>query len=276
MTASAASRPRLLRIPTPPGPHPPATNCWALLDGDTVDLVDPGWDDPAALAALEAGLAEIGSSVDRVRTIVATHWHVDHLSLAARVRERSGARVLLGRGDEGDADIPLDGLLDDGDELVLGGVGVRVVATPGHTPGSICLDLGNALLTGDTVLADINPGLGLGHAVTGNPIRAYLASLDRIARDLGDRAALPGHGPEIPDLPARCAELAAHHRARTAEVAAVLAEHPAATPDEIAPLLAWTGGWAGLNEITRMSALRQTAWHADLLAAPSSRSRLHP
>jgi glyoxylase-like metal-dependent hydrolase (beta-lactamase superfamily II) len=276
VTALAASRPRLLRIPTPPGPHPPATNCWALLDGDAVDLVDPGWDDPVALAALEDGLAGLGSSVDRVRTIVATHWHVDHLSLAAWVRERSGARVLLGRGDEGDAGIPLDGLLDDGDELALGTAAVRVVATPGHTPGSVCLDLGDALLTGDTVLAGINPGLGLGHAVTGNPIGAYLASLDRIARDLGDRVGLPGHGSEIRDLPARCAELAAHHRARTAEVAAVLAEHPAATPAEIAPRLSWTGGWEALNETTRMSALRQTAWHADLLASPSSRPRLQP
>ena len=257
--------PLVLSIPTPPGPHPAITNCYAFRDAETgaVDLVDPGWDDDDAFAALEAGL---GGSVERVRTVVATHWHVDHLSLAARLRERSGARVLVGRADAGEAGIPIDGVLDDGQELVLGDAAARVVATPGHTPGSICLDLGDALLTGDTVLPAINPGLGLSVEVAGNPIRDYLGALDRIAREFADRRALPGHGPAIDDLPVRCAELAAHHRSRTAQVAAVLAEHPHATPEEIAPHLTWTGGWASLHGVTRMSALRQTAWHMELLA----------
>ena len=259
--------PVVLSIPTPPGPHPAATNCHVFLDRITgaVDLVDPGWDDDDAFAALEAGLEGLDASIDRVRTVVATHWHVDHLSLAARLRERSGARILLGRADAGEAGIPLDGVLDDGQELALGDATAHVIASPGHTPGSICLDLGDALLTGDTVLPGINPGLGLSVEVAGNPIRDYLATLERIARDFVDRHALPGHGAAIDDLPARCAELAAHHRGRTAQVAAVLAEHPGATPDEIAPHLTWTGGWASLQGVTRMSALRQTAWHAELV-----------
>ncbi|MGN6326611.1 MBL fold metallo-hydrolase [Pseudolysinimonas sp.] len=259
--------PDVLSIPTPPGPHPAQTNCVVLRDGAAVDLVDPGWDDPAALSALDAGLAELGLRLEDVRSIVATHWHVDHLSLAARIRERSGARILLGRPDAGEAGIPIDGLLDDGQELRLGGRTARVVATPGHTPGSICLDLGDVLLTGDTVLPAINPGLGLSVEVAGNPIRDYLASLDRIAREFAGRPALPGHGLAIDDLPTRCAELAAHHRARTAQVAAALAERPDATAEEIAPLLGWTGGWASLTDVTRMSALRQTAWHLELVGA---------
>lgn len=258
--------PALLSIPTPPGPHPASTDCWAFVDGDAVDLIDPGWHDPAALDALDRGLAALGTGLDRVRTVVATHWHVDHLSLAAAVRERSGAAVLLGRGDEVDAGIPIDRLLDDGDELVLGATAVRVVSTPGHTPGSLCLDLPDdgLLLTGDTVLPVINPGLGLGSRVDGNPIRDYLASLERIARELGDRTGLPGHGDPIDDLAARCDELARHHRARTAAVAAILAEQPDASPDEIAPQLSWTGGWETLAGFARVSALRQTAWHREL------------
>jgi glyoxylase-like metal-dependent hydrolase (beta-lactamase superfamily II) len=260
--------PVVLSIPTPPGPHPAATNCHVFRDAETgaVDLVDPGWDDDEAFAALAAGLVGLGASVDRVRTVVATHWHIDHLSLAARLRERSGARILLGRADASDAGIPLDGVLDDGQELALGDATAQVIGAPGHTPGSICLDVGDVLLTGDTVLPGINPGLGLSAEVTGNPIRDYLATLDRIARDFADRRGLPGHGAAIDDLPARCAELAAHHGARTAQVAAVLAEHPDATPDEIAPHLTWTGGWASLQGVTRMSALRQTAWHLELVS----------
>jgi glyoxylase-like metal-dependent hydrolase (beta-lactamase superfamily II) len=259
--------PVVLSIPTPPGPHPDATNCHIFLDRTTgaVDLVDPGWDDDDAFAALAAGLERLGASVERVRTVAATHWHVDHLSLAARLRERSGARILLGRSDAGEAGIPLDGVLDGGQELALGDATARVIATPGHTPGSICLDLGDVLLTGDTVLPGINPGLGLSAEVAGNPIRDYLAALERIARDFADRRGLPGHGAAIDDLPARCAELAAHHRTRTAQVTAALAKHPSATPEEIAPHLTWTGGWASLEGVTRMSALRQTAWHIELV-----------
>lgn len=259
--------PVLLAIPTPPGPHPPSTNCWAFVDGDAVDLVDPGWHDPAALDALERGLAALGTAVERVRTVVATHWHVDHLSLAEVVRDRSGAAVLLGRGDEADAGIPIDRLIGDGDELVLGTTAVRVVATPGHSPGSICLDLpgDGALLTGDTVLPAINPGLGLAMRVDGNPIRDYLASLDRIAHEFGDRTGLPGHGDAVGELPARCEELAAHHRRRTAEVARALEAEPDATPERIAPRLTWTGGWDGLSALARVSAIRQTAWHAELV-----------
>jgi glyoxylase-like metal-dependent hydrolase (beta-lactamase superfamily II) len=258
--------PVVLSIPTPPGPHPAATNCYVFRDGAVFDLVDPGWDDDDSLAALESGLADLGLRFEDARTVVATHWHVDHLSLAARVRERSGARVLLGRGDEDDADMPIDGVLGDGDALRLGATEATIAATPGHTPGSICVDLPDdgLLLTGDTVLAGINPGLGLGHHVVGNPIRTYLETLRRLEAAFGDRAALPGHGPRIDDLSARCRELAAHHRARTEQVAAVLAAHPGATAEEIAPHLSWTGGWASLHGIVRVSALRQTAWHMEL------------
>ena len=268
MSGPAASAPHRIAVPTPPGPHPASTNCYAFLDGAAVDLVDPGWDDAASLAALEAGLAALGTGVDRVRTVVATHWHVDHLPLAARVRDRSGARVLLGSGDEHDAAIPVDGLLADGDRVVLGTREVPVIGAPGHTPGSLCLDLGDdGLLTGDSVLAGINPGIGLSFHVEGNPIHDYVATLGRIARDFAGRTGLPGYGDPIAELPVRCAELVAHHRARTAEVAAVLAGHPDAAPEQIAPLLTWTGGWDGLDEVGRRSALRQTAWHRELALA---------
>ena len=122
-------------------------------------------------------------------------------------------------------------------------------------------------MTGDTLLAEINPGIGLSFHVEGNPIRDYLATLERLARDFAHRTGLPGHGPDLHDLPSRCAELAAHHRARSAEVVAVLARHPDATVDEIAPQLTWTGGWESLRDVSLRSALRQTAWHRELAAS---------
>jgi glyoxylase-like metal-dependent hydrolase (beta-lactamase superfamily II) len=263
-----------IRLTSPPGPHPPFVNCLAFAGPDGVDLVDVGWDTPEELDELEAGLAAAGLALADVRTVVATHWHPDHLGLAAALRERTGAAVLLGRADAADAGIPVDGVLDDGQELVLGAHTARVVATPGHTPGSVCIDLPDLglLLTGDTVLPEINPGIGLARVIDGNPIRDYLTSLDRIAAGFAGRVGIPGHGDDIADLPARCAELAAHHRARTAAVADLIRRHPGATPEELAPHLTWTGGWESLTGITRISALRQTAWHLELATGTATAS----
>jgi glyoxylase-like metal-dependent hydrolase (beta-lactamase superfamily II) len=263
-----------IRLTSPPGPHPPSVNCLAFAGPDGIDLVDVGWDTPEELEELDAGLAAAGLRLADVRSVVATHWHPDHLGLASAIRERTGAAVLLGRPDAADAGIPVDRALDDGDEIALGVHTARAVATPGHTPGSICIDLPGLglLLTGDTVLPEINPGLGLSRTVDGNPIRDYLASLGRIASDYADRVGVPGHGEDLADLPGRCAELAAHHRARTAAVVELLRQHPGATPDELAPRLTWTGGWESLTGITRISALRQTAWHLELATGTATAS----
>ncbi|MFD0637177.1 MBL fold metallo-hydrolase [Catenulispora yoronensis] len=58
-------------------------------------LVDAGWDDPVSLAALERGLAAIGSSVPEVHGVLVTHHHPDHHGLAGRIRELSGCWVAL-------------------------------------------------------------------------------------------------------------------------------------------------------------------------------------
>jgi glyoxylase-like metal-dependent hydrolase (beta-lactamase superfamily II) len=58
-------------------------------------LVDPGWNAPESLAALEAGLAAMGAGLRDVRGVLVTHLHPDHYGLAGRVREVSGAWVAL-------------------------------------------------------------------------------------------------------------------------------------------------------------------------------------
>ncbi len=73
-----------------------------------------------------------------------------------------------------------DVLLDDGDPVE--GTPWRVVLTPGHTPGHICLvDVdGRMLFSGDHVLPTVFPGLGLGARIGGNPLAEYLDSLERL------------------------------------------------------------------------------------------------
>jgi glyoxylase-like metal-dependent hydrolase (beta-lactamase superfamily II) len=65
------------------------------LDGGGLGLLDTGWEDDEAWTALTGGLAAIGGSIDDVRGVLVTHLHFDHLGLATRVREASGAWVAM-------------------------------------------------------------------------------------------------------------------------------------------------------------------------------------
>lgn len=79
-----------------PGLVPHYTLSYLLLDdADGVHLVDPGWDSDENFHALEGVLAELSHGIRDVRTITVTHLHPDHLGMAARVREASGAVVAL-------------------------------------------------------------------------------------------------------------------------------------------------------------------------------------
>ena len=108
------------------------------------------------LAAAEQGL--------RIEWVLETHVHADHLSAAAVIRERTGAKVgigcgihdvqavfgpMLGARDLGDGDF--DRLLADGEKISLGEMAIEVMATPGHTPACVSYRVGNAVFVGDTL-----------------------------------------------------------------------------------------------------------------------------
>jgi glyoxylase-like metal-dependent hydrolase (beta-lactamase superfamily II) len=90
-------RPDVWSIPVPI-PHNPLryVSVYALaLSGGGLGLIDTGWDSEEGWAALTAGLAGLGGSVDDVRGVLVTHMHFDHIGLADRVRATSGAWVAL-------------------------------------------------------------------------------------------------------------------------------------------------------------------------------------
>ena len=151
-------------------------------------VVDPGPADAGHLEAVRRAAA------DGIEGVVLTHGHIDHAEGAPEL----GAPVTLpGEGEQ---------------------VGpFRAIATPGHSPDSVCLLVGGTCFTGDTVLGSgsvfIAPGEG--------SLSAYLESLRRL-RGLELDVLCPGHGPYVWDPAAKVDEYIAHRLARESALIAAL------------------------------------------------------
>jgi glyoxylase-like metal-dependent hydrolase (beta-lactamase superfamily II) len=272
-----------------PGDHLPYSLCYLIEDDrGGVHIVDPGFSSDQNWAALGAALDVLGHGADDVVQVITTHLHADHLGLAERVRDASGARIVLhareqaalaaGAGPEAArvaANLVADTLVQDGDVLVVPGRRIRVVHTPGHTLGHLCLVDEDAKLvfTGDHVLPTVNPGLGLGGLGTTNPLADYLVSLTRIA-EYDDFDVAPGHEDVFRGLAARCEELADHQLRRSREVAVILERGPALDDVELASRLTWTGGWDALDGLRLDSAIAQTAMHRDFVRSAEAQAYL--
>jgi glyoxylase-like metal-dependent hydrolase (beta-lactamase superfamily II) len=127
-----------------------------------------------------------------VNQVVETHGHWDHIQAVPAVRE-AGISVSVTQADAGM--LPsYDLILDDDQVLQVGDLRIRTLATPGHTPGSICFAVEgtNLLFTGDTLF----PGGPGNTSMEGGDFNEIITSIDR--RIFGaydpDTLVLPGHG----------------------------------------------------------------------------------
>ncbi|NHA69765.1 MBL fold metallo-hydrolase [Phycicoccus flavus] len=205
------------------------TNTWVLLEPGSSEAVvlDPGEEDEPHLRAV---LDHVEARGARVALTLLTHRHHDHAAGAPRFAALTGAPTrAVGAGHDD---------LADGDVVTVGGLELRVVATPGHTADSVsfALPADHALLTGDTVL-------GRGTTVVAHPdgeLGAYLDSLDRLAALTGDGGAttiLPGHGPRVPDAAAMVAFYRVHRQERLEQVRQALADGAATEEDPVEGVL---------------------------------------
>ncbi|AOS61095.1 MBL fold metallo-hydrolase [Actinoalloteichus hymeniacidonis] len=193
------------------------TNTWVLRAAGTEEgvVIDPGPDDSEHLDRL-AALGPVGA-------IVLTHHHSDHSGGARRFAERVRAPLhaadpALRWGPAGSERLDLD----EGRLLSVGGLRLRVLATPGHTADSRCLSIEDAaaVLTGDTIL-------GRGPTVVAHPdgrLVDYLATLRRLIELPAGLRVLPGHGPDLPDLRAVATAYLEHRSSRLDQVRSALAE----------------------------------------------------
>lgn len=165
-------------------------------------LIDPG-DDGGRLLALAAKLGLT------VKTVINTHGHFDHVGANRPVIERSGAALLIHASDapflprirEHAARYGLDvqpspaptRLLHGGETIAVGELQVRVIHTPGHTPGGICLHVDGHLFSGDTLFAD-----SVGRTdLPGGDHDTIVASIREKLFSLPDATIVhPGHGPD--------------------------------------------------------------------------------
>ena len=112
--------------------------------------------------------------------------------------------------------------VETGDTFAAGPYRFEAVATPGHSPGHLCLwePEHRILISGDHILGDITPNITSWPDVE-DSLGDYLVSLGR-TRELGARIALPGHRAPVRDVGRRIVELEHHHRERLAEVLRIL------------------------------------------------------
>jgi glyoxylase-like metal-dependent hydrolase (beta-lactamase superfamily II) len=215
---SGTARARCVLAPNPSLMTLDGTNTWLIAEpgSPTAVVVDPGPDDEGHLRRVCAVASQAGQ---RIEQIVLTHGHSDHSAGAGRLAGLTGAPV---RAVDPAHRLGAEGLVS-GDVVTAGGCELRVIATPGHSSDSVCLELpaDGAVLTGDTVL-----GRGTTVIAGDGSLGDYLGSLDRLralADEGGLTALLPGHGPLLAN-PAVTLDYYITHRAeRLAEIRAAVA-----------------------------------------------------
>jgi len=144
---------------------PLATNCYVVWDQSTraAAIIDPGGD--------AAKIRETVSSNDlKPASILLTHGHLDHCYAAGHIARKYGAAIYMHEADVGQVELSLPVLemvydvsgfvrfspsepLEDGDVLQLGESTIKVLHTPGHSPGGVCFVTDAGVFCGDTIFA---------------------------------------------------------------------------------------------------------------------------
>lgn len=168
------------------GPY--ASNCYIVGSESTKEgiIIDPGAEAEEILKSVEApGL--------KIKLIVLTHGHTDHIGALEKVQEATGAEVAVHTDDTGFLqEQPLNlRLLNGGDSIDFSDMHFLVIHTPGHSPGSICLLGHDVLFSGDTLF---NFGIGR-YDTAGGSYSQIMNSLNTKLMVLPDNTAVyPGHG----------------------------------------------------------------------------------
>lgn len=176
------------------------TNCYTITDKTSGDIaiVDPG--------DFSKNLEEIvNSSCDKIKYILLTHGHFDHIGYVSYIKSKTNAKVVIGKEEElflsenslnlsppikPIQNISADVTLSDDDTIMLGETTIKFIHTPGHTSGSGCYVVNDNIFTGDTLM---KLSMGRTDLPTGNN-KAMMCSLKKLSQLEGEFNVFPGHG----------------------------------------------------------------------------------
>ena len=163
------------------------SNCYILGCKKTMEgvVIDPG-DEALRI------VSEITKSALHIKYILITHGHMDHTGAAKEIRDITKAPVWIHRFDSPGLGFQPDGTLDDGQEIEVGTYRIRVIHTPGHSPGGVSFFAPGAVFTGDTLF---NGSIGRTDFPGGDHMKLIQGVREKIFPLGDDLRIYPGHGP---------------------------------------------------------------------------------
>ncbi len=164
-------------------------------------VIDPG-DEPDRI------MNEVNANGLEVSAIICTHGHFDHIGAAADVKKATGAKIILHKEDMGTYDLAKeqaafwgysvdelpqpDSFVQEGDDIKVGNLSFKVMHTPGHSQGGICLYGEGIVVSGDTIFQG-----SVGRTdFPGGSIEKLKESFKRLLELPENTQVLSGHGPE--------------------------------------------------------------------------------
>lgn len=148
---------------------------YLIIDGDEAAVIDPGFDADKLLEAAKPAI---------IKKILLTHAHYDHTGAVNDILNKANAEVFAHKKER----LAIGIQIDEGDTIKVGNTEIKVLHTPGHTPGGVIYQIGKKLFTGDTLFVE-----GCGRTDVGGDTETMWQTIQRLKALPDDYEVYPGH-----------------------------------------------------------------------------------